>query len=57
MSHQTSRMLLIAPAAIKVLMNCSNSAQSRIGGGSPAVGSDSNTLMRLEARPVSSRSQ
>src|SRR3990170_6559920 len=53
MSHQTSRMLRIVPAPIKVRMNLWNWPQLSSWYGSPAVGSDSNTFERTEARPVS----
>src|SRR5918992_1311211 len=53
MSHHTSLMLRIVPAPIKVRMKRWNCPQLSIAYGSPAVGRDSNTLDRVDARPVS----
>ncbi len=57
MSHQTSRMLVMASAATSVPMNSSNSAQPDSWYGSPAVGRFSKTLDRHDAIPVSWASQ
>ncbi len=57
MSHQTSRMELTAADDTRVSMSCSKSAQFSMGAGRPAVGRPSNTLLRLDANPVSRPSQ
>ena len=53
MSHQISRIELMARASISVLMSSENSVQLSSICGTPAVGSPSNTLERDDASPVS----
>ena len=53
MSHQISRIELIALAEINVVMSSENSSQPPSIWGTPAVGSPSNTLLRVDASPVS----
>ena len=57
MSHQSSLTVSIVPARTRISTSCSKSAQSVSSGGRLAEGIDSNTFVRIEARPVSSPNQ
>ncbi len=53
MSHQISRIEVMALAETSVVISCSNSLHPASWYGSPAVGRASNTFERLDDRPVS----